>query len=57
MVRKKLEVCNYGLASAKIGCWVDFNQLHHILDKISKDQDEKEQLRDEFIRGFSDAML
>jgi len=56
MVRKKLEVCNYGLASAKIG-WVDFNQLHHILDKISKDQDEKEQLWDEFIKGFSDAML
>ncbi|QRY55496.1 hypothetical protein [Sphingobacterium siyangense] len=55
-VRKRIEFYNYGLASAKTG-WVDFNQLHKILNKISKDQEEKNQLRDEFIKGFSEALL
>ena len=56
LIRKRLEVYNYGLETAKKG-WANFSQLNKILDKISGDEGEKDQLKYEFIRGFSDALL
>ncbi|RKS25625.1 hypothetical protein CLV94_0663 [Flavobacterium endophyticum] len=54
-VRKKLEVYNYGLNTARKGEVINFNQLKKVLDKIAHDKEENDDLQVEFIRGFSDS--
>lgn len=53
--RKRLEVYNYGLGTARKEGMINFSQLKNVLDKIARDKEENDDLQAEFIRGFSDS--